>query len=959
MATTLKFYHGILAICFVLLLIPTNSQAVVISGDPNANGPYVDTIEFHVMSSSDTRNALLNDSIDIIGDMIGRDYLDTLEDSNVDIEDTFYNGYGTVYIRTNRYPLNVTALRRAFAYSFNKTYISEEYYNGTVTPIDSVQPLSNPFNIDSEYTDTYYDLDNDTGAILLAQAGFSDIDDDGDLDAPNGTAFQVVVDCLDSGANQEIGIESVAALTRLKINATVNIVDIGTWLDKIANTGDYDMIVLAKTGFTSDPTWMADRYSSNMANSVSMNPTGFANSTFDSWIQQLKYGTTWTEVKEAATAMQEILHYECPEVPIYNGYAYYAQRNDTYQNFVNELLYGTPSYWTSMKARLQTDEGGALGGTLRVGTKDNHSTFNFMEEVSTTQRIELIDDLLWDTLLKETPEKEMIPWIAEDWDIRTNESDPSIDDGHVVYTFYLVKNASFTDGHPLTADDVAFSLWFYANESSNPYEQNLVNMLRADAISSYILQVEFSTSTFWNLYHTGLSPIMPEHIMSAYAPNEYLLWNPDPNTEEMVTSGPFNVSQYHIGSNYTLERVPTHWKHLPQRDDSQAPIVDDTADFTIGWGTPSVSIFWDANDAYPYSYRILKNGTVQESGLWDGSFIQYNIAETLELGVHNYTIEFKDWGGRTSTDMVLITVVDHQDPIIDTFGNSAYQYMTTGHWLNFTCYDDHPDSYEFYANDALIDSWDWTGEDLGFNIDGYAIGVWNFTLLLNDTSGNMASESAFITVYESANPLNEAPDSYVYQYGTEGHWLNWTLFDVAPDSYEFYVNDELESSGDWTGENLNFPVDGYGLGIWEFTLFVNDTSGNSAQSTAFVIVEDAEDPVLNDPEDIQYVEGSTDNWIHWQVNDVLPDSYVLYRNGTPVASGSWSNGFLNISIDNLDPGVYRYRLVVSDTSGNTAESTVLVTVAPAIVPPPLSIILIGSGIGIVCIVIVIIALRRK
>ncbi|MBD3405663.1 MAG: hypothetical protein GF411_05975 [Candidatus Lokiarchaeota archaeon] len=951
----MKVYHGLIAICFVLLLLPTTGQAVAIGEDNNANGPYLDYIEYHVIDEFNDIDALLNDEIDLIGRIIDPSEWDAVENENIETKVTYRNGYGRITFNTERWPLNYSALRQAFAYSFNKSLICE-LENNEITPIDSVLPLINPFSIENEFPDTYYDVDVASGADLLADAGFYDSDLDGDLDAPNGTAFQIVFEYY-GGISELIANESVDAFTRLQINATTVNKDFFTIIDDVTNTGDFDMTFLGHLFQSSDPSWLANEYGSETAGDQSQNPSGFANSTFDSWIPQLINGTTFEAVYEAAEAMQEILWEACPVITVYSNIFRYAHRNDTYEGFVNDAYDGIASYWTDMKTRQITTEAGPLGGTLRRSFPSNHTSFNFMAAQDSGSKE--INKMLWDTLLQETPERELMPWIAESWDIRTNETDPTIDDGHVVYTFYLVQNATFSDGHPLTADDVAFSLLFYRDDVSNPSGFNLQGMVDAQALSNYILQVEFETESFWNLYHTGLSRILPEHIMNVYSPNQYMDWDPDADPENMVTSGPFKVVDYHHGFNCTLQRTPTHWKHLAQRDDSDAPIVEDTSDFTIEWGTPAVSIFWDATDAYPYFYRVFKNSSIVESGTWDGSYIQYNIAETLTLGVHNFTIEFTDYGGRTSTDSVFITVLDNKDPILDAIGTSAYQFATTGHQLNFTCFDDHPDAYEFYANNVLVESGDWTGEDLDFDIDGYAIGLWNFTLLVNDTSGNTASESAYVTVYESANPLIEAPDSYTYQYGSTGHWLNWSLYDLAPDSYEFYINDELQVAGNWNGQDLNFSADGYDLGIWKFTLFVNDTSGNSARGTAFIIVEDSESPIIVEHESVEYIEGSTDNWIRWQVDDVLPDSYILYRNGTPIASGSWNSGYLNVSIDGLNPGVYNYRLVVRDTSGNIAESSVIVTVAPATTPPPMVIIVVGTAIGVIAIVFAAVACKRR
>ena len=56
-------------------------------------------------------------------------------------------------------------------------------------------------------------------------------------------------------------------------------------------------------------------------------------------------------------------------------------------------------------------------------------------------------------------------------------------------------------------------------------------------------------------------------------------------------------------------------------------------------------------------------------------------------------------------------------------------------------------------------------------------------------------------------------------------------------------------------------------------------------------------------------------------------TYIIYQDGTQVASGSWENNVaIIINIDGLDKGSYSYRLDVFDSDGNKATDTVLVDV---------------------------------
>ena len=61
-----------------------------------------------------------------------------------------------------------------------------------------------------------------------------------------------------------------------------------------------------------------------------------------------------------------------------------------------------------------------------------------------------------------------------------------------------------------------------------------------------------------------------------------------------------------------------------------------------------------------------------------------------------------------------------------------------------------------------------------------------------------------------------------------------------------------------------------------------------------------------------------------------PDFYVIYRNGTQIATGSWSSGInITIDVDGLKAGIYNFTIMFVDSFGNSASDDVLVTVLSA------------------------------
>ncbi|MFX1560362.1 MAG: hypothetical protein ACFFBL_07225, partial [Promethearchaeota archaeon] len=89
--------------------------------------------------------------------------------------------------------------------------------------------------------------------------------------------------------------------------------------------------------------------------------------------------------------------------------------------------------------------------------------------------------------------------------------------------------------------------------------------------------------------------------------------------------------------------------------DGTAPTTDHPADFDYDEDETGNAITWTPNDSHPKNFTIYKDGTIEDSGSWDGSAITIDV-DGLSPGVYNYTIVVYDLGGNSVTDTVIVTV---------------------------------------------------------------------------------------------------------------------------------------------------------------------------------------------------------------------------------------------------------------------------------------------------------------
>jgi len=545
-------------------------------------GPFVDKLVFNVIEGDDQQVlALLNDEIDLIGDMVDPTHLPTLQGAkDIEVANVLRNGYGYVTINCAKYPFNITAFRRALAFALDKQKISDDVWDGLSVPQDSCVPQVNPFSVEKQLEYHYYEAQVDIGKNLLADAGFADVDGDGYLEAPDGSDFDVNVECAQSSNIAiEVGQLVADALKALGVDARSTPTDFYEYLNRLYFHGDYDIVFLGSSFSTFDVDWLAYEFWSEYADEPYWNFPNFRNASYDSWRDQLLHSTDYDDVYEAAIEMQKIWVYQSPMIICYENILLSAYRTDRFEGFVNDVSAGVPGWWTNYKVHLKDDLGGPYGGTFRLSNALDIDTFNFMAS-SSAYTMNILNEL-YDSLITQDSNGNDVLWLAESYKAETHGDNPAVPAGHTRFTFNLIQNATWTDGTPLTAEDVAFSLNYYRDSPGNPYGADLQEMTAAYAPTKYTVVIEFDTESYWHLHTVGYKPIIPKHVFTEIGLDNWNKWNPQPPNEEMVTSGPFNVSEYVAGEFTELSYNPNYF-YAPEHPSTGTETTTETTTTTEG-----------------------------------------------------------------------------------------------------------------------------------------------------------------------------------------------------------------------------------------------------------------------------------------------------------------------------------------------------------------------------------------
>ncbi|MHA1813865.1 MAG: hypothetical protein ACTSYX_10595, partial [Candidatus Thorarchaeota archaeon] len=124
----------------------------------------------------------------------------------------------------------------------------------------------------------------------------------------------------------------------------------------------------------------------------------------------------------------------------------------------------------------------------------------------------------------------------------------------------------------------------------------------------------------------------------------------------------------------------------------------------------------------------------------------------------------------------------------------------------------------------------------------------------------------------------------------------------------------------------------YSTDNYTYTIRVWNTPGYKAERTIVVSVHDYTPPEVSSPDDIEYEMGTSGHSITWTMDDIHPDKVRVVVNGSASAWVAWSGSQHTESVDGFSLGAHEYTIEVTDTWGNVATDTVLVTVVDTTKP---------------------------
>lgn len=195
-----------------------------------------------------------------------------------------------------------------------------------------------------------------------------------------------------------------------------------------------------------------------------------------------------------------------------------------------------------------------VGGALTYARQAETQTLNPLAIRNGNGDI-FADGLIYQGLVQYDPSgsTEVVAGVADDWDVSA--------DGKT-YTFHIREGVKFSNGDPVTAEDVKFSLDGFGDPETNAVMAVLaVGYESARVVDESTVEVTLSqpVPSFLDNIATFPAAILPKRLVESQGDS---FWK-DP-----VGTGPFMLKEFVSGSYVTFERNPHYW-------DAPRPYLDE------------------------------------------------------------------------------------------------------------------------------------------------------------------------------------------------------------------------------------------------------------------------------------------------------------------------------------------------------------------------------------------------
>ncbi len=389
-----------------------------------------------------------------------------------------------------------------------------------------------------------------TGVAITAAAGcLDDGEDEEELDdeeeagepLPEFTYFNNPED-YNPGRHDTINLIADRWTDEVGINVEVEVLEWGTLFSTVNDEYDYDLATWSQFPGVDIAENVAERFTSAHADEPGTgNHMGYQDEEMDELIATQQRTEEMDERVEAVHEIQEKIAEDVPFHPILYEAELMPHKNDQVDGWVDHIEgYNRLPNYVNVEV-LDENEDGFLRGFWTEALEN----LNPWAHQGLSKHVHLMD-ALFEKPIHMTPELEVDEELSLVDDIERPDAETIV--------WEIKEDASWSDGEPLTAEDVAFTYQTIVDEAPSQYSLQASEVAGAEVIDEYTVQIDLNTE--FGLAANGVIGhpiyITPEHVWEGVdLPQEEL-------EEEPVSSGIVEVDYWDPGQEVNLVARDDH-----------------------------------------------------------------------------------------------------------------------------------------------------------------------------------------------------------------------------------------------------------------------------------------------------------------------------------------------------------------------------------------------------------------
>jgi len=317
--------------------------------------------------------------------------------------------------------------------------------------------------------------------------------------------------------------------------------------------------------------------------------------------------------------------------------------------------------------------------------------------------------------------------------------------------------------------------------------------------------------------------------------------------------------------------------------------------------TQAITLYLDASGQAIATAAAVDNGSADNCSI-ASMVLDSSSFDCSEVGANTVILTVTDASGNVSSDTATVTVLDTLAPAIQTQNTTVY--LDASGQATITVGDINNGSLDNCSIATVtLDSTDFDCGEVGAN---------TVTLTITDIYGNVASDTAVVTVLDTLSPTAQTQNTTLYldasgQASTTAAAIDNSSFDncgvatVALDSTNFDCSE---------------------VGANTVILTVTDVNGNSDTASATVTVLDTLAPTVQTQNITLYL----------NTNGQATTTAAAVDNGSFDNCGTATFALDSTNFNCSETGANTVLLTVTDVNGNTGTGTAVVTVLDTLAP---------------------------